>query len=105
MSAPRVLATAPISTPPPDANRAVYVWRTDDGGRSFSAPVTLVEGQYCDHPWIATGRGQTPARADVYVVWGAGNSHTALDLARSTDGGQSFEPPRRILGRPPSPRW
>jgi TAT (twin-arginine translocation) pathway signal sequence len=28
----------------PDANRAVYVWRTDDGGRSFSAPVTLVEG-------------------------------------------------------------
>ena len=24
-----------------DADRALYAWRTDDGGRSFSAPVTL----------------------------------------------------------------
>ena len=82
----------------PDANRAVYVWRTDDGGRGFSAPVTVVEGQYCDHPWLATGQGQTPAGQNVYVAWGAGDSHTALDLARSNDGGQSFAPPRRILG-------
>jgi hypothetical protein len=81
-----------------DANRAVYVWRTDDGGRSFSAPVTVVEGQYCDHPWLATGLDQTSAQHDVYVTWGAGNSHTALDLSRSSDGGQSFAPPRRILG-------
>jgi hypothetical protein len=81
----------------PDANRAVYLWRTDDGGRSFSPPVTLVENQYCDHPWVTTGQDQTPARQNVYVAWGAGVSHTALDLARSTDGGQTFEPPRRIL--------
>ncbi len=81
----------------PDANRAVYVWRTDDGGRSFPAPVTVVQGQYCDHPWVATGQGQTSAGHDVYVAWGAGDSHTALDLARSSDGGQSFAPPRRIL--------
>ena len=80
-----------------NANRAVYVWRTDDGGRSFSAPVTVVEGQYCDHPWLATGQGQTPAGQNVYVAWGAGDSHTALDLARSSDGAQSFAPPRRIL--------
>jgi hypothetical protein len=86
-----------LSPANPDANRAVYVWRTDDGGRSFSAPVTVVEGQYCDHPWLATGQGQTPAGHDVYVAWGAGDSHTALDLARSSDGGQSFAPPRRIL--------
>jgi hypothetical protein len=81
----------------PDANRAVYVWRTDDGGRSFSAPVTLLEGQYCDHPWLAVGAGQIRSERNVYAVWGAGDSHTALDLARSTDGGQSFAPPRRIL--------
>src|SRR6516164_5378226 len=86
-----------LSPANPDANRAVYVWRTDDGGRSFSAPVTVVEGQYCDHPWLATG-GQTPAGRDVYVAWGAGGSHTALDLARSSDGGLSFAQPRRILG-------
>jgi hypothetical protein len=87
----------------PDANRAVYVWRTDDGGRSFSAPVTVVAGQYCDHPWLATGQGQTSAGHDVYVAWGAGDSHTALDFARSNDGGESFAPPRRILREAATP--
>lgn len=79
--------------------RAIFVWRTDDGGRTFSAPVTVLEDQYCDHPWLATGQGSTPSARNVYVVWGAGDARTApaLDLARSTDGGQSFEPPRRIL--------
>jgi hypothetical protein len=81
----------------PDAARAVYVWRTDDGGRSFSAPVTLLQGQYCDHPYLATGRGQTGDEDHVCVAWGAGASHTALDFTRSTDGGETFAPPRRIL--------
>jgi len=80
----------------PDANRAVHVWSTEDGGRTYSTPTTVVEGIYCDHPWLATG-GQTSRAHDVYVGWGAGQSHTALDLARSTDGAQSFAAPRRIL--------
>jgi hypothetical protein len=87
----------------PDANRAVYVWRTDDGGRSFSAAVTLLEGQYCDHPWLATGHAQASPVDAVYVVWGAGDSHTALDLTRSHDGGKSFESPRRILAEAAGP--
>ena len=34
----------------------MYAWRTDDGGRSFSAPVVLVTGgQYFDQSWIAAG--------------------------------------------------
>jgi hypothetical protein len=86
-----------------DANRAVYVWRTDDGGRSFSAPVTLVEGIYSDHPWVAADQGQNPSRHNVYVAWGAGASHTALDFTRSTNGGRSFETPCRILGEARSP--
>jgi len=77
-------------------NRGVYVWRTDDGGRSFSAPVTLVAGQYCDHPWLAVGAGQTPPERNVYVVWAAGHG-SALGFTRSTDGGKSFEAPRTIL--------
>lgn len=79
------------------AGRAIYVWRTDDGGQSFSVPVTLLEGQYCDHPWLAIGQGQTPSEYNAYVAWAAGDSKTALDFTRSTDGGKSFEPPRRIL--------
>jgi hypothetical protein len=77
-------------------DRAVYVWRTDDSGRSFSAPVTVVAGQYCDHPWLATGAGQTPAQRNVYVVWAAGDK-SALGFTRSTDGGQTFEAHRTIL--------
>ncbi len=42
-----------LSLANPGANRAVYVWQTDDGGRSFSAPVILIEGVYSDHPWVA----------------------------------------------------
>jgi len=83
--------------------RAMYVWRTDDGGRSFSAPVTLVAGQYFDHPGIAVGAGQAPSEHNVYVAWATpGNSPadafgSALGFTRSTDGGKSFEPPRTIL--------
>ena len=82
----------------PDANRGVYVWRTDDVGRSFSSPVTLVEGQYCDHPWLTTGRGTTSTGGDVYVSWGAGSALApTLGFSRSTDAGLTFEKPRTIL--------
>jgi hypothetical protein len=94
---------ADLSPANPDAHRAVYVWRTDDGGRSFSAPVTLLQGQYCDHPYVAADRDQTAGRPGVYVAWGAGPSHTALDFARSTDGGETFEAPRRILAEAGAP--
>ena len=84
-----------LSPANPDADRAVYLWRTDDGGRSFSAPVTLTEGSYSDHPWVAAGQGKDGH--NVYVAWGGGASHTAVELTRSADGGQSFDTPRRIL--------
>jgi hypothetical protein len=80
--------------------RAMYVWRTDDGGRSFSPPVTLVAGQYFDHPGIAAGAGLTTSQRNVYVVWagGAGGGNPSdLGFTRSTDGGKTFESPRTIL--------
>src|SRR5215472_14308599 len=82
--------------------RAMFVWRTDDGGRSFSAPVALVpEGvQELDHGVIAVGAGPTPSQRNVYVVWagGADNRHPSdLGFTRSTDGGKSFEHSRTIL--------
>jgi hypothetical protein len=88
---------AGLSQANPDAHRAVYLWRTDDGGRTFSAPVTLVEGVYSDHPWVAAGQGGNAPGNNVYVAWGAGAAHTAVDFTRSTDGGRSFAAPRTIL--------
>ena len=92
-------ATRASNTP---GGRAMFVWRTDDGGRSFSAPVALVpEGvPELDHPGIAAGAGPTPSQRNVYVVWagGADDRHpNNLAFTRSTDGGNSFEPPRTIL--------
>jgi hypothetical protein len=80
--------------------RALFFWRTDDGGRSFSAATTLLPiGQFFDHPWIAAVAGQTPSERNVYVAWagGAGGNRSELGFTRSTDGGLSFEPPRTIL--------
>jgi hypothetical protein len=90
-------ATRADNTP---GGRAMFAWRTDDGGRSFSAPMTLVpEGQFIDHPGIAAGAGQTPSERNVYVAWagGAGGNPSDLAFTRSTDGGKSFESPRTIL--------
>ena len=79
--------------------RVIFAYRTDDGGRSFSAPVTLSAGQYSDHPGIAAGAGQTPSQRNVYVVWAAQDSdgNPALAFTRSTDGAQTFESPRHVL--------
>jgi hypothetical protein len=77
-------------------DRHGHVWRTDDSGRSFSAPVPL-RGQYFDHPWIATGTGQTPSEHNVYVAWAGGSYGRELSFTRSTDRGHSFEAPRAII--------
>jgi hypothetical protein len=80
--------------------RAMYVWRTDDGGRSFSAPVTVLSRQAFDHPGIAAGTGQSPSERNVYLAWAGGargENLSDLGFTRSTDGGNSFEPPRTIL--------
>lgn len=76
-------------------DRGVYVWRTDDGGRSFAAPVAVMAGQFADHPCVAVSRSPGPRAGNVYAVWVAA-SHTALGIGRSTDGGLTFEPPRMI---------
>jgi hypothetical protein len=80
--------------------RIMFVWRTDDGGRTFSAPVTMLAGQYFDHPGIAADQDPDPDKRIVYVVWagGAGGERpTDLGFTRSTDAGESFEPARTIL--------
>lgn len=79
-------------------DRGVYIWRTDDGGRSFAAPVTVMAGQFADHPWMAADRSRGSRTGNVYAVWVAAD-HGALGFSRSADGGISFEPPRMIQGQ------
>jgi hypothetical protein len=72
--------------------RTVHVWRTEDGGRTFTPPVAVTEGVQDDHPWLAVERRWPRA---VHVVWSA-EGFSALGYARSTDEGRTFEAPRTI---------
>jgi hypothetical protein len=37
--------------------RSTYVWRSDDGGRTFTAPLKLGSGPGLDRPWLARDQG------------------------------------------------
>ncbi len=74
--------------------RGVSVWRSSDGGRSFSKPVVVTEGQ-ADYPWLAIGAAGGGSPDILNVVWST-DENTKLGFARSTDGGRSFEPVRTI---------
>jgi hypothetical protein len=74
------------------AQGAVRIWRTNNGGRSFQEPVTAASG-FMDHPGLAAD--PTPGSKDLYLA-GTFTSGDGLRFARSTDNGQSFEPSRPI---------
>lgn len=71
--------------------RGVFVWRTTDGGRTFTDPVPVAFGDAVDHPALAVEPG---APGFVHVVW---STDGGLAYARSRDGGHSFEPPRDVV--------
>lgn len=81
----------------------VYVWRSPDSGRSGQAPVRVPrgEGGSFDHPVIlATQMGDTAHHVYVFASQGARgelSGATGNSLARSTDGGASFNAPVMVL--------
>jgi len=89
-----------VGTPDADGRADVYLARSDDGGASYAAPVRVN-----DIPGDAAPHAQAPAQVavgpdgTVYVVWqnntkieGRRFPASDLRLARSTDGGRTFEP-------------
>ena len=68
------------------------LWRTADGGRSFTTPVTVATG-LLDHPSLAADRWARSGPATLYVA-GDDFGRGGLAFTRSTDGGRSFEPLR-----------
>lgn len=81
--------------------RALVSAVSTDGGRSWVAPVSLQRDQslaFNDKNTLSADPTDAP---DVYAVWdrldAAGNGPTLL--ARSTDGGDSWQP-SRVMGRP-----
>jgi len=92
----RGFACATAITWPGD--RGVYLWRTDDGGVSFSGPKPVVTRQLVGHPWLAIA----PDRGNTHAVW---VDHQALGYTRSLDGGATFDAARAIpAADAPGPR-
>ena len=80
------------------SDRGVYVWRTHDGGRTFTAPVAVVRHRFVDHPSIAVGTGAA-GQVPVYVVW-VTSDHVGLGFGKSTDSGRTFAAPRTVSAPP-----
>lgn len=78
----------------PDQGGA-YVWRTEDGGRTFGPPVRAAGG-FVDHPGLAAD--PTVGSKNLYLA-GTITQGSGLEFTRSTDAGRSFEPPRPIDAR------
>lgn len=99
----------------------VYVLRSRDGGKTFSAPVLVFQdttgGVVNDKPWITVDTSHGPNRGTIYVAWNAdgvgfagkdavaggpkSNATTAelldgIEVARSTDSGKTFSAPVEV---------
>lgn len=82
-----------------------YVWRTDDGGRHFAAPVTALAGGsgLADHPWLVADQRPHAGPGRLYIA--ARMFNTANDgvvFTRSLDGGHSFESPLMLAPATPA---
>ncbi len=77
------------------SQRGVYsivLSHSDDSGTTWSRPVKVNrEGDVLKYATVAVSR-----KGLVYVAWDD-NSNFSLKIARSTDGGASFEPERRVV--------
>jgi hypothetical protein len=79
------------------AGTSVLVWRTQDGGRTFTGPVLAGQSANLDRAWLAADRHSSGV---VHVVWSDGSASgvtTRLRYTRSGDGGRTFDTPRTLV--------
>ena len=70
----------------------VFLWRTRDGGRTFSKPSPIFVGHgFQDHPWLAVRR--SPSTTELFVSW---TNNAGLEFTASRNDGGSFALPRVI---------
>jgi hypothetical protein len=105
VSGPRVYVTY-MSFNPTVAD--LRLRRSTDAGATWGPEVTLVEFPTPDNPAQAANGRQfsTPAvgpDGTVYVTWRGFGAQGGIYFTRSTDGGLTFEPPRRVAPITPMP--
>src|SRR5262249_26499695 len=77
--------------------KAVLVNKSTDGGLTWSAPTTIVQGNSDDHDKDSVTADPTNSQF-AYATWTRFSSaRGATMFSRTTDGGQTWEPARAIL--------
>jgi hypothetical protein len=81
----------------------MFVARSEDFGRTFTGTV-IGDSPGADKPAVAVDHHpDSPFAGSVYVAWQAtGAARGMVHVARSTDGGRTFEAPVRVVG---GPQW
>jgi hypothetical protein len=70
----------------------IFLWRTADGGRSFSKPMPVYTGPgFQDHPWLAVNPASP---GSLFIAW---TNNSGLQFALSRDGGSTFSAPRLLV--------
>ncbi len=77
----------------------VFLWKTLDGGRTFSNPIAVYIGPgFQDHPWLAIRN--TPDGPVLYLAW---TNRAGLEFTRSRPGTTHFARPHLVVpGSAPS---
>lgn len=71
----------------------IFVWKTTNGGRSFSKPRAVFVGAgFQDHPWLAVGA--TARGSALYLAW---TNRSGLVFTSSRDDGRSFAMPHVLV--------
>jgi hypothetical protein len=90
----------------------LHLWPTDDGGRSFGAPVLATRGHKLDHPWLAADPSPgPPSTTYLYGAWTGARTTASWSSAGPPTAAAASRPhapstPCRGRARPTlPPRW
>lgn len=90
-----------LTTPTASPDWSLKVFKSTDGGASWSSPPELSGG---DKQWMAVDRTSGIGSGNIYQHWNVeATSDPGVNFSRSTDGGSSFE--SAIAGPQPAMKW
>jgi hypothetical protein len=83
------LASAMARTP--SNVRGVFVWRSTNGGKTFTKPVAVTRSHFPDFPHLVVDNGAGKSTGHIYLVWA---SDSGLGYSWSVDDGRTFAAPQ-----------